>query len=197
MYARFAELEEQRAQVLRPRAGKQQLAPGDRAGAGHRARLDAVADGLPTDGVQRANALDDDGGCARAADSRAHRVQKRRQIDDLRLLGRVFDARRAAGERRRHQQVFRRADGRHIQIDHRAAQAAGERHAAVVKFDLCAERAHALEMLINRPLADGASAGQGNPRLPEAGKQRPEHQHRGAHLAYILLILRILQRARV
>ena len=33
--AHIAELEEQRAQVLRPRAGKQQFAPGDGAGAGH------------------------------------------------------------------------------------------------------------------------------------------------------------------
>ena len=36
MYARFAELEEQGAQMFRPRAGKQQFAAGDGAGAGHR-----------------------------------------------------------------------------------------------------------------------------------------------------------------
>ena len=183
--------------MFRPRAGKQQFAAGDGAGAGHRARLDTVGNRLPAHAVQRAHAFNDDGGCTRAAHARAHRVQKRRQIDDFRFLGRVFDARRAAGQCRRHQQVFRRADGRHIQIDDRPAQAARKRHTAVVKLHLCAQRAHALEVLVDGPLADRAAAGQGNARFAQPREQRAEHQHRGAHLAYILFVLRVLQRGGV
>ena len=70
-------------------------------------------------------------------------------------------------------------------------------HAAVVKLHLCAQRAHALEVLVDGPLADRAAAGQGNARFAQPREQRAEHQHRGAHLAYILFVLRVLQRGGV
>jgi hypothetical protein len=39
-------------------------------------------------------------------------------------------------------------------------------------------------MQIDRPVADGAAAGQRHPRLAAARQDRPQHQHRGAHLAH-------------
>jgi hypothetical protein len=39
-------------------------------------------------------------------------------------------------------------------------------------------------MQVDRPRADRAAAGQRHPRLALAREQRPQHQHRGAHLAH-------------
>ncbi len=47
--------------------------------------------------------------------------------------------------------------------------------------DLGAQRREALEVLVDRPHADGAAAGQRNPRVAAAGEQRPQHQHARAH----------------
>ncbi len=47
--------------------------------------------------------------------------------------------------------------------------------------DLRAQRRQPLEMQIDRAGADGAAAGEGDPGAAEAGQQRPEDQHRGAH----------------
>ena len=59
-----------------PRAGKQQFAARDGAGARHRARLDAVGNRLPARAVQRAHAFNDDGRCPRAGDFCAHRIEE-------------------------------------------------------------------------------------------------------------------------
>ena len=45
-----------------------------------------------------------------------------------------------------------------------------------------AQPLQALQMVIHRPRADVAAAGQGDTRLAEPGQQRPQHGERGAHL---------------
>ena len=59
---------------------------------------------------------------ARAGDLRTHGVQEVREVDDVRLLGAVFDDRHAAAQNCRKQDVHRRADGDDIEIDMAAAQ---------------------------------------------------------------------------
>ena len=80
-----------------------------------------------------------------------------------------------------------------LDIDDRAAQMSGERDAAVVKPDLCAQCAHALEMLVDGTLSDGASARKRNARFAQPRQQRTQHKHGRAHLADILFILRFFQ----
>ena len=189
MYASLGELEEQGTQVIRPRAAQQQFAAGERAGAGHGAGLDAVGDGQVVCAVERGNALDDNGGRACAGDFCAHGQQKVRQIHDFRLLGGIFNARCALGERGGHHQVLRRADGRHVKVNRCAAQAAGERNAAVIKGRLGAKGAHALYVLVDGPLADGAAARQRDARLPKPCQQRPQHEHGSAHFAHVVVPL--------
>jgi hypothetical protein len=63
-----------------------------------------------------------------------------------------------------------------------ALQPAGPRHhVAVLDGDLGAQLGQALEMLVDRPHADRAAAGQRHARGAVAGDERPEHEHGGAH----------------
>ncbi len=55
---------------------------------------------------------------------------------------------------------------------------------AGVEFDRGAHLLQPLEVQVDRPRADGAAAGQRDPRLPHPRQQRPEHQDGGAHLAH-------------
>ena len=52
------------------------------------------------------------------------------------------------------------------------------------ELDLRAQALERLQMQVDRTIADRAAAGQRHRRLAGAGEQRPEHQHRRAHLAH-------------
>ncbi len=54
-------------------------------------------------------------------------------------------------------------------------------HEAVLDLDVGAQRRHALDVLVDRTLADAAATGQADAHLAEAGQQRSQHQDRGAH----------------
>ncbi len=54
----------------------------------------------------------------------------------------------------------------------------------VIEVDPGAERLETLEMKIDRPGADGASARQRNPGMAETGQQGAEHQNRCPHRPY-------------
>ena len=56
-------------------------------------------------------------------------------------------------------------------------------HVAAVDLDLGAEPLHRHDEKIDRPRADGAAAGQRNPRLAHARQQRRQHPEARPHLA--------------
>ena len=112
----------------------------------------------------------------------AHVVEHFRQVVDLRLLGGIFNHRRALGQGRRHHEIFRRADRRQIEINFRAAQFRRSRFDITVSLlDGGAQRFEPLEMQIDRARADGTTARRRHPRPAEARHQRADDQERRAH----------------
>jgi hypothetical protein len=180
--AGLAQLVDRRLEVVGAGAAQQHLAARRGDGAEEGAGLDPVGDRAVGDAVQLAHALDPDPARAVALDARAHGDQHLGQVGDLRLLGGVLEHRLALGQGRRHQQVLGAGDGDHVGRDPRTLQPRGAGDdVAVLDRDVGAERLQALDVLVDRPGADGAAARQRHPRLAEAGDQRPEHQDRGAH----------------
>ena len=98
----------------------------------------------------------------------------------------LIRTRLAVGQRRGHQQVFGGADRDAGKHDLGAAQPLGGARLdiALAQFDLGAEPPQPLEVQIDRPGADRAAARQRHAARAAARHQRPQHQHRGAHLAH-------------
>ena len=148
--------------------------------------LDAIGHHRVTRARKRLDPFDRDAVGSGALDARAHRDQHGRQIDDLGLPRRVLDDRLALGERCRHHQVFGAGHGHHVGDDARALQAPAfpidaRDHVALLDRDGRAHRLQALDVLIDRPLPDRATARQRYMRFAEAGQHRAEHQDRRAH----------------
>ena len=121
------------------------------------ARLDLVGnDGIGA-AVELVHAENADGVGAGALDIGTHGVQKVGKVDDVRLLGGVFDDSCALGKRRGHHDVHRRADGNHVEIDVRALHAAAVGLGAdeVALAHLGAHSDEALDVLV-----DGAHAAE-------------------------------------
>ena len=157
-----------------------------RGGSDHqRARLDLIRnDGIRAAALQPLHTADANHIRARALDAAAHRVEEVRHIDDVRLLGGVVDCRRAARAGGRQHDVDRAADGDHIHEHIRADQPVRLRHdEAARRLHLRAERAHALDVLVNRPAPDVASARQRHLRPAKARQQRADIIRRRAHPA--------------
>ena len=171
--ADLAQLGGDAVEVLRDDVFDQHVAA-DCGGSGHiRARLDLVGDDGIAAAVQRLDAahLDDVG--ARAGDLRAHGVQEVREVDDVRLLGAVFDDRHAAAQNCRKQDVHRRADGDDIKIDVAAAQPALRGVGADIAAGLLDHGAHgleALDVLVDGADAEVAAARHGDMGMAEAAK---------------------------
>ena len=153
--------------------------------------------------VQALDALNPDAAGAVAFNFRAHLDEHFGQIADFRLLRGVFEDGFTLGERGSHQEVFRAGDRHHVGGDVGALQArlafgqAGQ-HVAVLDDDMRAHRLQALDVLIDRPRADGAAARQRDTRPAKARQQRAEGQHRGAHgLDQLVRRFGRMQRARV
>ena len=89
-----------------------------------------------------------------------------------------------------HQDVLGAAHG-HLREDHFSAlQTSGGNGGddiAALDLDLGTHGLQGLQMQIHRAGADGAAAGQGHLGIAEAGQQRTQHQHRGAHLAHQII----------
>jgi hypothetical protein len=117
-----------------------------------------------------------------APDLRAHGYQALGQIDHFRLARGVLDDGFALRQAGGHHQVFGAGDGDHVGEQACALQASGPGiDVTVLDADLGAHRLQALDVLVDRPGADGAAAGQRHLGLAAAGHQRAEHQDRGAH----------------
>src|SRR5690606_20431013 len=135
------------------------VAPRGRHGAQEGAGLDAVGHDTVGGAVQAFHALDDDAVGAVAFDVRAHGDQDLGQVDDLGFAGGVFQHGAAFGQGGGHHQVFRAGHGDHVRQDARAAQAFGLGHdEAVLDADARAHGGQALDVLVDRPLADRAAA---------------------------------------
>ena len=136
--------------------------------------------------MQRLDAANLDHVGARAGDLRAHGVQEVRKIDDMRLLGAVFDDRHAAAEHCRKQDVHRRADGDDIKINVAAAQPALRGVGADIAAGLLDHGAHgleALDMLVDGTDAEVAAARHGDMGVAEAAKLRADEIIRRADAA--------------
>jgi hypothetical protein len=86
----------------------------------------------------------------------------------------------AIGQGRGHHQVLGAGHGDHVGRDARARRRRGRPHlrcqgldVAVLHGDLGAHGLQALDVLVHRPRADGAAAGQRHLGRAEAGQQRP------------------------
>lgn len=117
--------------------------------------------------------LDNVGACA--ADVRAHRVQEVREIDDVRLTRRVLDDRKAPGLDSCEDDIHRRADRHHIEINVGAAQRVGRNldHTVVERIG-AAQRVEALDVLVDRPHAEITAAGQRHNRARKTPEQRAD-----------------------
>ena len=58
---------------------------------------------------------------------------------------------------------------------------------ALGQFDLRPHQLQRLEVQVDRTGTDSAAAGQRHPRMAFAGQDRPQHQHRGPHLAHQII----------
>ena len=157
---------------------------------GHiRARLDLVGDDRIAAAVQRTHAADLDHVGARAGDLCAHGVEEVGKVDDMGLLGAVFDDGHAAAEDCGEQDVHRRADGDDIEIDMAAAQTALRGVGADIAAGLLDHGAHglkALDMLVDGADAEVAAAGHGDVGVAEAAKLRADQVVRRADAAHEL-----------
>ncbi len=144
--------------------------------------FDAVGIDAMFGAVQLVHALNPDGRRARALDIRAHGYQQSGQVDHLRLPGAIFHQRIALSQNRRHQQVFRARHGDLVENNVRAMQPLGPRfQIAVLLHDGRAHGLQPLEVQIDRPVANGATARLGHTGQPTARDQRTQHQRRSAH----------------
>ena len=120
-------------------------------------------------------------------DLRAHRDQALGEIGDLRLARGVVEHGLALGERRRHQQVLGGAD-RHVgKDDARAGEAVRRRRPRRSRPSARSRRPSGSRPFRCRstgrvPMAQ--PPGSDTCASPLARQQRPQHQHRGAHLAH-------------
>ena len=141
---------------------------------GHiRARLDLVGDDRIAAAVQRTHAADLDHVGARAGDLCAHGVEEVGKVDDMGLLGAVFDDGHAAAEDCGEQDVHRRADGDNIEINVAAAQPALRGVGADIAAGLLDHGTHgleALDMLVNGADTEVAAARHGNMGMTKAAK---------------------------
>ena len=147
--------------------------------------LDLVGDDAVAAAGELLHAADADGVRAGALDVRAHGVEEVREVDDMRLLGGVFDRGDAIGEDGGHHDVHRRADADHVEIDGRALEAAapGRGVDEVALRHVRAHRAEALDVLVDRTYTEVAAAGHGDRCLTEAAEQRAEQIVARADLA--------------
>ena len=170
--------------MLQPRMPQENRPTGDRRRASVASRLDPVRQNSVLGAMQRRHAVHHQGVTADALYARAHREQAYCEIADLRFPRRVRQHRSAIRQRRRHQQVFRGANGHKWKNNLRPAQppvhAAGD--VTPLQVEAGAHLLQPLDVQVHRPSPDLAAPRQGHPGLPHARHQRAEHEEGGAHL---------------
>ena len=146
--------------------------------------LDAVGDNSMLGSAEALNALDLDDGCSRTLNSGAHFVEKLGEILDLGLFSGIFDHRFAFGKDRRHHHILSARNSNFFKI-YRAADktSLGRTRDDISGFERNsrAKLLKRLQMQVDRPRADGATARQAHLGLPESAKQRPKRQNARPH----------------
>ena len=107
------------------------------------------------------------------------------QVGHLGLARGVGQDRFALGQDRRHHGVFGGAHGDHGEDDVGALETVGRGglDVTLADIDVGAQFGQRLEVQVHRAGADGAAAGQRHAGLAASRQNRPQNQHRGAHLA--------------
>ncbi len=128
------------------------------------------------------DALDADDAVGVDRDDRAHLLKDVDEIHDLRLDRRAAELRDALSANGRQKHLLRRADTRIRQLDLRAAKTGGSRDAdsAGELLDDGPERTENIEVVVDRTVADAASAQVGNEGLTQSVEQRPAEENRDA-----------------
>ena len=108
------------------------------------------------------------------------------QSDDFRLAGRAHEDGLALGQRGRAHDVDRAQHGRALRAAevHPAALEPPAHLAddvAVLGAELRPQLLQPADVQVDRPVADGAAAGDRDDRLPALGQQRPQHADAGPH----------------
>ena len=170
-------------QQVRPRPLQQYIAAshGHRHGIG--AGFDPVGQNLVMCPAQTPHTRDFNPALTRTADFCAHFIEAQGQIDHFGLAGRIFNHRIAIGQTGGHHGRMRAADRDFRKADQPALQAFGGAgdHIATVDINVSPERFKRHDQQIDRTRADGATAGQRDPRLAHTGQKRRDHPETGAH----------------
>ena len=179
----------ERAHVLRIALGHRHVTAGDGSGHHKRAGLDAVGDDGVLGAAQLLDALDANGGSARAFDFGAHLAQQFSQVHHLGLARRVAQHGFALGQHGRHHQVFGAGDGDAVEMHGGAAQPIRRDgfDVAVRLVNARAQLFQAENVQVDGPRADGAAARQRHTSPSRARHQRAQHQAGGAHGLYQLI----------
>src|SRR5262249_55630310 len=135
------------------------------------------------------DALNPDGGRARAFDLRAHFDKQLGEVGDLRLAGGVAQDGLAAGQHGGHHEVLGAGDGDAVEVHRAAAESAGRLgfDIAVLLVDGGAELFEAEDVQVDRAGADGATAGEGDAGAAAARDEGPQDETRRAHRLYELV----------
>ena len=112
-------------------------------------------------------------------------IEEMAQVDDLRLDGRAADDRRAPGQHGGAQDVgragHRGAAGPDRSIVAPISRRARGHDVAVLQPQVGPQGGQALQVQIDRPVADVAAAGQRHDGPAAPGQQRPQHAEAGPH----------------
>src|SRR6202022_3906961 len=122
-------------------------------------RLDVVGDHAMRGATQIGDALDLQHVGTDPVDPGPHLAEEHREVDDVRLAGRVVDGRDAVRGGGGHHQVLGPGDGRHVEKDGGAFQPVGARHVlAALELNTGAHQAQPDEVLLDATHADVVTA---------------------------------------
>ncbi len=132
--------------------------------------------------AQVGDALDLEHIGADPVDPGPHLAQEHRQVDDMRLAGRVMDGRDAVRGDGGHHQVLGPGHGRHVEVDGGALQAVRARHVlTALQLDAGAHQAQPDEMLLDAAHPDVVTTGLGHSGLTAPCQQRAHQEEGGTH----------------
>ena len=169
-------------QIAGQRPGQTDIAADRRRSAQVGTGFDAVGHDAMMRAVQSVDAANADDVRAGAGNSGPHGDQAVGQIDHFGLAGGVLDHGFAFRQAGSHHQVFRARHRHHVREQSGSLQSGRPgMDVAVLDGDFGAHRLQALDVLVHRPGADGATARQRHARFTAARHQRAEHQYRRPH----------------
>ncbi len=150
------------------------------------AGFNAVGDDLVLGAVEALDALNFDGGTARALDVCAHGDQEVGEVGHLGLAGGVADDGFSFSKNGGHEHIFGAGDGDAIEVDARSSESVGGTRfdITVGLFDFRAKLLERGHMHVDGPGSDGTAAGHGDTSTASARDQGTEYQARGAHRFY-------------